>query len=274
MADDKPGDRAFGTVEPTAPVTRADFERAVRFLNMSDLDLRDTLLRLAAQVVALTDELTRRIDHVEPQPAEPNTPAQPPTGTVEESVAVAVPHTLRQIRAADVREQISRVWLELDLNDKYEVEGADIPCAELMHLCKARCCKMAFPLSSRDLDEGIIRWDYGQPYMIRQRASDGYCVHNVPETLGCSVHAHRPTVCRKYDCRDDTRVWIDYDQRIPAPLDAPDPGQQPFDLMDRVARRAQAVVAEINAVGNVYPDNDVRPGPPPSDATHGYRRRG
>ncbi len=54
-----PDDNAFGTADANEPVTRADFERALRFLNLSDLELRDTVLRLAAQVVALTDELVR-----------------------------------------------------------------------------------------------------------------------------------------------------------------------------------------------------------------------
>jgi hypothetical protein len=29
-------------------------------------------------------------------------------------------------------------------------------------------------------------------------------------------------VCRKYDCRHDQRIWIDFEARIPAPL--PDTG--------------------------------------------------
>ena len=56
-----PDDKTFGTAAPDAPITRADFERALRYLNMSDLDMRDSLLQLAAQVVTLTDELTRRV---------------------------------------------------------------------------------------------------------------------------------------------------------------------------------------------------------------------
>ncbi|MBL0219994.1 MAG: YkgJ family cysteine cluster protein [Myxococcales bacterium] len=41
--------------------------------------------------------------------------------------------------------------------------------------------------------------------MIRQRASDEYCVHNDPETHHCTVHSARPRVCRTYHCRDDKR---------------------------------------------------------------------
>lgn len=259
-------DKAFGTAEPNEPVTRADFERALRFLNLSDLELRDTVLRLAAQVVALTDELVRRIDNVEPEPAEPNTPARAVTTTVENAVVEALPQTLAKIRAAEVRDT-GRVWIEIDQEDKYAVKGPDIPCAELLPLCQARCCRMGFPLSSIDLDEGVIRWDYGQPYMIRQRATDGFCVHNDPDTHGCTVHAQRPLVCRKYDCREDVRVWIDYEQRIPAPLDVPDRGQKSFDLMERVRKRHEAMILENNSLVQVYPDGEPRVGPAPALGT-------
>ncbi|HEX5061177.1 MAG TPA: YkgJ family cysteine cluster protein [Kofleriaceae bacterium] len=257
LPDDKP---SFGTAEPNEPITRADFERAVRFLNLSDLEIRDTLLRLAAQVVALTDELVRRIDKVEPEPAAPNTPAREVTNTVECAVVDAVPVTLAKIRAAEVRDT-GRVWIEIDQENKYDVTSPDIPCAELLHLCQARCCRMGFPLSTADLDEGVIRWDYGQPYMIRQRASDGFCVHNDPDTHGCTVHAHRPLVCRKYDCREDVRVWIDYEKRIPAPNGVGDREQKDFDLMERVRKRHEAMIVENAALVQVFPDKEPHTGP-------------
>jgi Fe-S-cluster containining protein len=270
MADGK----TFGTADPDAPITRADFERALRYMNLTDVTMRDALLRLAAQVVALTDELVRRIDGVEPTPAEPNTPARPKTGTLEEDVASSIDENLAKIRATDLENNTYRVWLETDALDKYETPGPDIPCAELLHLCQARCCRMTFALSTLDLDEGVIRWDYGQPYMIRQRASDGFCVHNDPATKGCTVHAQRPLVCRKYDCRDDARVWIDYEQRIPAPLDAAvEVAKKEFDLMDRVQRRLLSVVGESNAINHVYPDDDPTTGPPPAPGRRMYRRR-
>ena len=122
---------------------------------------------------------------------------------------------------------------------------------------------MIFPLSTADLDEGVIRWDYGRPYMIRQRASDGFCVHNDPASHGCTVHTQRPSTCRRYDCRNDTRVWIDYDKRIPAPEDHLGDGMgHPFDLMERVKLRAAAEAIELNAITRVYPDDEPREGPP------------
>jgi Fe-S-cluster containining protein len=265
-------DETFGTAEPTEPVTRADFERALRFLNLSDLELRDTVLRLAAQVVALTDELVRRIDHVEPEPAAANTPAREVTTTVENAVAEGLPHTLAKIRAAEERET-GRVWMQIDSDDKYATKGPEIPCAELLHLCKARCCTMGFALSTKDLDEGIIRWDYGQPYMIRQRASDGYCVHNDPATLACTVHAHRPLVCRTYDCREDNRVWVDFEKRIPATVQPEEETGRKFDLMERVRKRHVALINENTALVNVYPDDQARTGPRPIEGARLFRRR-
>jgi Fe-S-cluster containining protein len=265
-------DTTFGTADPGAPVSRADFERALRHLNMSDLDLRELVLRLAAQVVSLTDELTRRIDRVEPTPAAPSTPAREPAATVEQAVADSIPETLAKIHAAEAR-TTGRVWIETDQQDKYELDGADVPCAELLHLCQARCCKLTFPLSTFDLDEGVIRWDYGQPYMIRQRASDGYCVHNAPGTHGCTVHAQRPLVCRKYDCRDDVRIWADYEKRVPASPNPPDREDAPFDLMERVKLRAWSRVVETSALVAVYPDDQPRVGPAPAPNARMFPRR-
>jgi len=260
--DDPP---VYGTAALDAPVTRADFERAVRSLNMSDLDLRDAIMNIGARVVALTDELTRRLDGVEPQPAEPNTPAPAPTATVEVAVAEAIEATLTAIHTADAR---IRTRVSLDLGGtKYEVPSPDIPCAELIPICKARCCALSFALSTEDLDEGVIRWDYGQPYLIRQRASDGYCVHNAPDSHACTVHHHRPRVCRAYDCRKDTRVWTDYEQRIPAPevrMVYDDRGKgASFDLLGRARARQAAIRRENIAIAESFADAEPVLGPTP-----------
>lgn len=167
---------------------RTDFERAVR--------------RLEAQVAALTDELNNRL------------PLTENAASVEAEVDAAV----ADVHAWEVGS--SRVALD-EGPDKYTAEVIDIPCAELIPLCQGRCCSFKFALSTQDLDEGVIRFDYGQPYMIRQRPSDGYCVHSDPTTRACDAHASRPRTCRTYDCRSDERVWIDYDKRIPAPRERP-----------------------------------------------------
>ncbi len=137
---------------------------------------------------------------------------------------------LRQARRQMARELRPRVRLG-STRDKYTAAGAvDIDCAGLMPLCHARCCTFAFFLTKQDLDEGVVRWDYGNPYWIKQ-AADGYCTHCDPETRFCGVHAQRPFVCRKFDCRDDERIWLDFEARVPAPP-LPAPGDEPVAMAE------------------------------------------
>lgn len=259
----------YGTSDPTSPVTRAELERALRGVNLGYLEMRDAMLELGARLIALTDELTRRIDGVEPLPAPEGTPAPAATATVELGAHANVPTALASMRAA-AELQGGRVSLDIEPVDKYEMETLSPPCDELMPICKARCCRMSFSLSTQDLEEGVIRFDYGQPYLIRQRESDGYCVHNDPSSHGCTVHAQRPRVCRKFDCRDDDRIWADYDKRIPATsvdtmFDAAKIETrevQLADMMGRVRAREAAFKREKAALAGTHADLAPSVGPP------------
>jgi hypothetical protein len=268
--DDRDARPAYGTAAQDAPITRADFERALRYLNLADLELRDQIVRLGGQVVALTDELVRRIDRVEPEPAPPGTPVAETNGTVEQAVAAATPHAQMMMRVGDERVP-GRVAIDI-IADKYQAEAADIPCAELVHLCQARCCSFTFSLSTQDLDEGVIRWDYGQPYLIRQRASDGYCSHHDPDSRGCTVHEFRPRVCRVYDCRDDPRIWLDYAQRIPAPPITPGGREVKIDLLARAKARYEAIEGETRSMRNRVADDAPVTGPPAETTKRPDRR--
>lgn len=105
-----------------------------------------------------------------------------------------------------------------EMIDKYKLEDLpQIDCHSRIHLCKARCCKLTFLLSFQDLDERIVQWDYSKPYQIRQQPN-GYCIHNHSSNGGCCrVYENRPFTCRTYDCRNDERIWIDFEQRIVTP---------------------------------------------------------
>jgi hypothetical protein len=209
-------------------VTRRDLERALRGVHAAIANDRDDLLRLAAQVVALGQELARRMGD-----------------GLGDAVALATAERTQDVLAADEHTR-ERVQLQR-FGDKYQAEPADVPCMELLPICQARCCKLSFPLSTQDLDEGVIRWDYGEPYLIRQRETDGYCVHN--DAGRCSVHAQRPMICRTYTCKDDKRIWADFDNRVlAAPIEQlPLPGDPPdedFDLHGRAQRRQMALMME------------------------------
>jgi Fe-S-cluster containining protein len=111
------------------------------------------------------------------------------------------------------------VWPDVRLGPaagKRELPGLEIDCQARLPLCHARCCFFSFALGAEDLEEGRVRWDVEQPYLIRRRA-DGSCFHLDQQVCVCTVYEDRPFACRAFDCRDDPRIWTDFERRIPAP---------------------------------------------------------
>jgi len=94
--------------------------------------------------------------------------------------------------------------------DKYCLKGETaIDCEKRLPICRAACCTLAFALSLQDVREGI-RWSLGKPFM-NVREEDGYCVNLERDTHRCRIYEQRPAVCRQYDCRNDRRIWLDFD---------------------------------------------------------------
>lgn len=210
-----------------------DADRLARATLLAIDEVRDELHHLAAQVVALVEVVGRRI-------------GEPIADEVEAAAAHVLEHVEQAIERAggSARLQLGAV------TDKYALPEEDgPPCAELVALCEARCCRLPFALTSQDLDEGAIRWDHARPYLIRQ--TGGRCTHLDAGARACGVYAQRPATCRQYDCRADSRVWVDYARRIPAPwsalLDDPRP-ISPSALVERVRARRLAVAAESIAL--------------------------
>ncbi len=102
-------------------------------------------------------------------------------------------------------------------HEKYGFESsAEIDCASRVPLCRAACCRLRFALSRQDVEEGVVAWDFGHPYLIA-RGADGYCVHLDRGCLGCTIHDRRPVPCRAYDCREDKRIWADFEKGVVSP---------------------------------------------------------
>jgi len=98
--------------------------------------------------------------------------------------------------------------------DKYAFAGeATIDCENRVQFCKAACCRLPFALSKQDINEGVVRWDLSQPYMIA-RDRQGYCTHLDQNSCRCTVRNQRPVPCRGYDCRKDQTIWLDFDAKI------------------------------------------------------------
>jgi hypothetical protein len=119
--------------------------------------------------------------------------------------------------SAQLKEKGLGVMLQEGEEDKYTFAGeAKVDCENRLHLCHATCCRLRFALSQQDIYEGIVRWNLGQPYMIAHD-KDGYCTHIERGTCRCTVRENRPLPCRAYDCRDDKRIWIDFENKIVNP---------------------------------------------------------
>ena len=92
------------------------------------------------------------------------------------------------------------------------VEGeASIDCDRRVHLCRAVCCRLRFPVSGQDVEAGTTMGDRLVPLLNRIK-EDGYCYY-LERTLRCGIWDRRPAPCRAFDCRDDGSIWKDFEKR-------------------------------------------------------------
>jgi Fe-S-cluster containining protein len=98
-------------------------------------------------------------------------------------------------------------------NENKTDNAVTVNCSERLHVCKAVCCKLYAALTAKEVESGKIKWDLGNPYFNRHMSS-GYCCHFIPGIQGCSIYKNRPYICRKYDCSQDKRIWIDFENLV------------------------------------------------------------
>lgn len=125
-----------------------------------------------------------------------------------------LPPSFRRL-ATKIRGDRSTVRLAM-FRDKYAVDSADVDCAARIPLCGARCCSFDVTLSAQDVAERVLPFEIDMPYMLPRDPVTRRC-SCMDDTGACTVYAQRPGACRAYDCRNDPRVWIDFEARIPAP---------------------------------------------------------
>ncbi len=120
---------------------------------------------------------------------------------------------VKNVRDETLRKQEHfNAGIAIRVNQKEKAEEfVEVNCKERIHICKAVCCKLNFALSVEELELGKVKWDFGQPYFIRQKAN-GYCSHFDEEKTACSIYSDRPKVCSMYSCANDPRIWKDFDK--------------------------------------------------------------
>ncbi|MCX6674685.1 MAG: YkgJ family cysteine cluster protein [Methanothrix sp.] len=123
----------------------------------------------------------------------------------------------REMSRRSLEEEFARDPLQVVLDptpDKYSVQSVSVNCSKRMDLCKGRCCMLSVPLSAQDLEEGIVQCNYGMPFTVAV-SERGYCIHFDMDGKRCTIYENRPVVCRTYNCRDDNRIWQDFEAEIP-----------------------------------------------------------
>jgi hypothetical protein len=103
------------------------------------------------------------------------------------------------------------------VDDKYSVPSPDIDCAARIPLCGARCCSFDVALSKQDLVERKLPFVIERPYELPRDPITKRCAC-MDDSGACTAYDYRPATCRSYDCRQDARVWIDFEARIAAPM--------------------------------------------------------
>jgi Fe-S-cluster containining protein len=109
------------------------------------------------------------------------------------------------------------------LDSKYDAhepkDDVIIECSGRVSACKAVCCRLPFALTRKEVETGIIHWEFARPYLIAKNA-DGYCAHFDRDKFTCTIHENRPVSCRLFDCRTDKRwpVWRDFEKNTANPI--------------------------------------------------------
>jgi Fe-S-cluster containining protein len=121
------------------------------------------------------------------------------------------------VGAEELVAAVNAVRTETDIGVAIRVDNANgervnnpVDCGARMHLCHAVCCRLRFPLTVEEVEDGPLKWDLGRPYFNRH-GPDGYCHQCAPDTHACQVYEQRPAPCRQYTCEGDERIWKDFD---------------------------------------------------------------
>ncbi|HEX3044673.1 MAG TPA: YkgJ family cysteine cluster protein [Bacillota bacterium] len=92
-----------------------------------------------------------------------------------------------------------------------QTQPALVNCQERMAICKAACCRLRFALSVEEIESGPLKWELGKPYYNRH-CKQGYCHQMNLDSMSCKIYEERPSVCKKYSCAGDKRIWNDFEK--------------------------------------------------------------
>ncbi|MDR2641330.1 MAG: YkgJ family cysteine cluster protein [Planctomycetaceae bacterium] len=81
-------------------------------------------------------------------------------------------------------------------------------CEKRIHLCKQACCRIfEVHLNADEIESGQFDWNPRSPYSLHKNHSG--CVHLVQ--CKCTIYHNRPATCYTYSCKNDPRIWLNYE---------------------------------------------------------------
>jgi Fe-S-cluster containining protein len=111
------------------------------------------------------------------------------------------------------KKEYARLGVAIRVDEENDsLQAVKVNCEEYLPICKAVCCRLGFALTTKEIESGLLKWELGKPYQNR-RKTDGYCYHIVNDNKCCNIYTERPSVCRKYNCSSDKRIWKDYNKK-------------------------------------------------------------
>lgn len=127
------------------------------------------------------------------------------------------PDELKHAATSVRREMVEKnehatLGVAIRVDDDAETQPAVlVNCEERLHICRAVCCRLRFALTAEEIETGRMKWELGNPYYNRHYGH-GYCHQIDPDRKCCTIYDQRPSVCRKYSCAGDTRIWKDFER--------------------------------------------------------------
>jgi len=123
-----------------------------------------------------------------------------------------------ELVAPEIEKKRNSAWSGPQIFQPLHPDKPDIhiDCESRYGDCGGACCvHFNVQLTLDEIHSGNFQWDVGDPYRL-ERGPDGHCINLDLDTLRCRVWKDRPTVCRQYSCQTDSRVWTDFDLRVPS----------------------------------------------------------
>jgi Fe-S-cluster containining protein len=90
-------------------------------------------------------------------------------------------------------------------------DSVELDCEKRIPVCQQACCRIFnIHLNSEEAESGRFDWNPRMPYtMLKNHLGCTYLSQGK-----CLIYHHRPKTCFTYSCKNDRRIWEDYEKMV------------------------------------------------------------